>query len=267
MLSIRILKRISLLFLVISVFLIKNSFSQESGEWKIKKSTHFIVYFRNSGEKFVDELIRESEDCYNRIADNLGFRRSDFWLWEDRAKIYVYDSAEEFQEETNMPSWSAGAAASARKTIHTYPYERGFLQTILPHELGHIIFREFVGVNNFAVPLWLEEGVASYQEKSRYDFADRYVLEAKENKTFLTIEELSAYNPNLYNDEDSARLFYSEAFSIVNFLIKKFGRDRFVFFCQNLRDKKNLDRAVSASYPFNGISDLGRAWEKYLKNE
>ena len=38
------------------------------------------------------------------------------------------------------------------------------MQSLLPHELGHIIFREFIGLESNC-PSWLDEGVAMYQEK------------------------------------------------------------------------------------------------------
>ena len=50
-----------------------------------------------------------------------------------------------------------------KKEISTYMWQEMLFDTILPHEMGHIIFREFVGYNK-ALPLWLDEGVACMQE-------------------------------------------------------------------------------------------------------
>ncbi|MCX5706723.1 MAG: hypothetical protein NTW13_03560 [Candidatus Omnitrophica bacterium] len=57
--------------------------------------------------------------------------------------------------------------------------------------MSHIIFREFVGFNNPAVPLWLEEGVASYQEKSKYLTARVLIKEAIVKGNFMSLEKLS----------------------------------------------------------------------------
>lgn len=66
-------------------------------------------------------------------------------------------------------------------------------------------------------------------------------------------------------DNKLVQLFYAEAFSIVDFLIKEFGKDKFVLFCQNLRDKMGLERAIAATYPFSSIQELGLAWQKFLE--
>ena len=50
-----------------------------------------------------------------------------------------------------------------------------------------------------------------------------------------------------------------------DYLIKEYGKDNFVLFCQNLRDKKDLRRALCLVYPFSGLQDFGEAWQRYLK--
>jgi hypothetical protein len=235
--------------------------------WQTTKSTHFIVYYKNAPEDFLEQVKERSENYYDKIADDLGFRRYNFWLWDNRAKIYIYDNVGDYQAATGQPSWSAGCAIVREKVIHTFPFAKGFFNTILPHELGHIIFREFVGFDNFAVPLWLEEGVASYQENIRFFTANKLVQDAIGKGNFIGIEGLASFNPQLTQDSTSVNLFYAEAVSIVDFLIKDFGKDNFVLFCQNLRDKGDLERAIASSYPFANTSELSLAWQKHLKNE
>ena len=237
---------------------------QAEEKWNISKSTHFIVHYKNAPNDFIEDLIARSEDYYDKIAESLGFTRFNFWLWDNRANIYIYDNAQEYQKETSQPSWSAGAAIPSQKVIYTFPYAKGFFDSILPHEMGHIIFREFVGFDNPAVPLWLDEGVASYQEKSRYASARQTVAQALASGNFLTLEELNSTVPALLSME-KAQVYYAEAVSIVEFLVKNYGRENFVAFCQYLRDKKNLERSISLIYPFSNLKELGEAWQKYLK--
>jgi hypothetical protein len=233
--------------------------------WLITKSTHFIVYYKNAPEDFIKEVIEKSEDYYDKIAADLGFMRFDFWLWDNRAKIYIHDNAADYHSATGQPEWSGGNAVPASKIIQTFPYAQGFFEKILPHEMGHIIFREFVGFNNPAIPLWLDEGVASYQEKLTYSMADAFVRKAIEKGNFITLEKLSNFNPQLTLSDNLTQLFYTESFSVVDFLIKEFGRDKFVSFCQDLRDKKDLVRAVAMNYSFSNIQELDSAWQRYLK--
>jgi hypothetical protein len=239
----------------------------EAEKWNTAKSTHFIVYYENASQDFINRLMDKAEDYYNKIAEDLGFNRYNFWLWDNRAKIYIYDNAKEYQSATGYPGWFAGSALAGEKIIQAYADATGFFDTVLPHEMGHIIFREFVGFYNKAIPLWLEEGVASYQQKLKYSMSDAWVREAIKKNNFMTLGKLGSFNVASNMDSDTARLFYAESFSIVDFLIKEFGRDSFVLFCQNLRDKNNLERALASVYPFSNVKELEQGWERYLEKK
>ncbi len=232
-------------------------------EWHVAKSTHFLIYYKNAPETFVNEVMDKAEDYYNRIADDLGFRRFNFWLWDNRAKIYIHDSADDYHLATNQPAWSAGCADYRGKIIHSYPYAQRFSDTILPHEMGHIIFREFVGVYNSAIPTWLDEGVASYEQDLRFSTA-AIIKDAWQKNRFIPLTQLSGLSPHSLTDTYTVNLFYAEAVSAVEYLVKEFGQDRFILFCQELRDKKDLNRALGNAYSYENITDLDKAWQSYL---
>ena len=255
------------LVVVLIVFLSLFPRLTKADDWQVAKSTHFIIYYKNAPLDFIENLMEESEDYYNSIAENLGFRRYSFWLWDDRAKIYIYDDAKGYQSTTNKPGWSMGSAIPKDKIIHAFPHAQRFFDTTLPHEMGHIIFREFVGFENNAVPIWLDEGVASYQEKFGRPMAKRLVKEAMDKNRFVGLEWLSNINPQSIKDPEMVNLFYAEAISIVDYLIEEFGKDKFLFFCQALRDKRNLGEVIQSSYSFKNIQELDSAWQRYLKNE
>lgn len=235
--------------------------------WQAAKSTHFIVYYKEAPESFIERITNKAEDYYTEITDDLGFTRFDFWLWDKRAKIYIYDNAQDYQASTRQPDWSQGAVIPKEKIIYSFPEASEFFEVTLPHEMAHIIFREIVGFDNYAVPAWLDEGVASYRMSRNSRLADNLLRQAIEEGSFMGIEQLSGFNPVVSSDKKTIDLFYAAAASIIHYLFEEFGQDDFVYFCQALRDKKNLDNALSASYPFNNAAELGRAWQKYLKNE
>jgi len=261
------MKKHILFFIAVFLSLSVWAYSADEG-WQVYKTTHFLIYYKNAPQDDITGIGSRSEEYYNRIADDLGFTRFNFWLWDDRAKIYIYDNSESYQTTTGQPKWSQGVASPDYKTIQAFIGDNNFLETILPHEMGHVIFREFVGFGNPAIPLWLDEGVASYQEKFRYANADQILRQVIVSNKFMDLTQLFQFQTFGHNNEgdDSVRLFYLESFSLVDFLIKNYGRDNFVYFCQNLRDKKDFGRALSASYNFANIKELEKAWLNYLQN-
>ncbi|RJP29808.1 MAG: hypothetical protein C4533_02130 [Candidatus Omnitrophota bacterium] len=255
--------RVLIVSLLLVLFLLPGALTADD-EWKESKSRHFIIYYKAAPYDFIQQVISEAEDYYDDIAYDLGFTRYEFWLWDNRAKIYIYNDAKDYQINTGQPDWSSGCAFVKDKVIKTYPNARSFFNSVLPHEMGHIIFREFVGFNNPAIPIWLEEGVASYQEKARLNQAKRIIKQAIKDEAFIELEQLSGkFNLGMAGQE-AVSIFYAESLSIVDYLIREFGKDNFVLFCQALRDKKNLDRALSSAYRFNNSKELSIYWKRYL---
>ncbi|OIO35670.1 MAG: hypothetical protein AUJ74_05495 [Candidatus Omnitrophica bacterium CG1_02_44_16] len=231
-----------------------------------KKSDHFIIYYKDVPAEFVGTIIDYSERYYDELTIKLGFTRYDYWTWDKRVKIYVYPDQEAYLKETKQPSWSSGVAAYDQKTIWTFPRESGFFDSLLPHELGHIIFREVIGAGD--VPLWLEEGVASYLEQAKRFGSDKIVLEALDNKSFIPLKELTQIDANALRGRADINLFYAESVNIISYLVDKFGTDAFNDFCKKLKDRRSLDDALAYAYfDIRSLSDLGELWEASLKDK
>ncbi|MDD5043014.1 MAG: hypothetical protein PHV40_05065, partial [Candidatus Omnitrophica bacterium] len=117
--------------------------SEASGEaWNnIEKSKHYIIYYQDAPAKYIRRLVREAERCYRDITGYLGFVRFDFWVWDNRCKIFLYPDAETYRSSTGALSWSRGHVRISTKEISTYIGQEMFFDTILPHEIGHIVFR------------------------------------------------------------------------------------------------------------------------------
>jgi len=258
--------KIFITFLVI-LFLPAIVFCAEEG-WHEQKSTHFIAYYKDAPVDFIEEVLDAAEDDYHKITRELGFTRYKYWLWDQRAKIYIYNDADDYHNTTGKPKWASGHAVYEFKTIFTYPLASGFFDTLLPHELAHIIFREFIGFKNRKVPLWLDEGVATYQERTKRWGADKKVKKAIKEGRFIPLDELTKIRDLQSVDKATVNLFYNESVSIVYFLISKHGRYNFMTFCKALRDGKSLDRAIDRAYTrFDDLEDLNEVWYRYLNKK
>ncbi len=232
-----------------------------------KTSTHFIVYYKGVPDDFVDKVIEFAERYYDELTEKLGFTRFNYWTWENRAKVYIYPDKETFQKETKQPEWAGGAASYDQKTIWTFPREAGFFDSLLPHEIGHIVFREVVG-SKHEIPLWLEEGVASYMEEAKRIGAEKMVIDAIKNNTFIPLADLSKINSEALRVSSEVSLFYAESVSLITYLIEKFGVDSFNNFCQKLKDGKKFDDALGYAYfDIRNSAQLSEYWEESLREK
>jgi hypothetical protein len=233
-------------------------------EWKELKGENFKVFYLEDAV-FTQEVLTRAERYYQRIASDLGYARYDnFWQWENRAKIYIFRNHEEFLTATGKKPWIHGAAFYDKREIISYKWERGFLDVLLPHELCHLIFRDFVGFKG-EVPLWLDEGVAQWEETRRRPGAIDAVKDLIAKKEYIPLRELMRIGSGSDNDPALSGKLYAQAASLVGYLIEKYGSSKFVLFCRQLRDGKNIDAALSFVYTdsIRDIEELEKKWSQY----
>ena len=88
-----------------------------SANWEELSGHHFIIYYIGE-ENFAKDVLDKAEDHYKRIALELGYPRySQFWLWDDRAKIYIYPDHKSYISATHQPKWSHGLADYNKKQL------------------------------------------------------------------------------------------------------------------------------------------------------
>jgi len=250
--------------LLVSAFLGTSAFARE---WNEYKRQHFLIYYKEAPFDFVESVALAAEQYYLEITDNLGFTRFKGWGYDERAKIYIYDDADDYVNNGKQAGWSHGVASPRDKVIRTFPSAHGFFDSILPHELGHIIFREFVGFKA-QIPAWFEEGVAMNQEKARRWGSHDIVRKAMKDGTFKTLDELTITSLRYKTSKDLVDLFYAESASAVNFLINEYGKQRFVRLCRKLQEGGPFSWALDSVYVrFKAVSDFNDAWVKFLENE
>lgn len=250
------------LFLVFSFFTFCPLVGAEN--WEELKGDHFIVFYDKGQGEFAKETLRKSEVYYNDIASDLGYARaSNFWQWENRVKIFIYPDKESFQAVTGQPGWAVGNADYTNKQITSYSGSSQFLNSILPHELTHLIFRDFVGFQG-EVPLWVDEGVAQWEEKPKRLVVKFIARQLYERKKLLSLQELTRTDIRVSQDSAAAKDFYVQAASLVGFLIEHYGADLFTALCRQLRDGKSLDEGLRFTYPteIRSLKDLEERWLK-----
>ena len=234
--------------------------------WQENKSTHFIV-FAQEQSPFVDDVLRKAEDVY---SDEVGYFGSlppnGFWTWENRCKVYIYVSAAEYQSRTGQPDWSTGFADVKRRSIVSYQEAPEFMDSVLPHEMAHLIFREFIEIDNRQVPRWLDEGFAVAQEERMRVSLDEVIHKAVRSNSHIPIRALSQVGSLQSRPAEQARLFYSEAQSLTRFLLEKRDPSPFINFCRALRDGNTIEEALRKSYDrdYPNIESFERAWKRYV---
>jgi len=231
-------------------------------EWKERKSDHFIVYYHPDISKdYLLQFVRKCEKDYNNVLDNLGFSRSDFWLFEDRVKIVLFKNNEDFLNGTGAPDWTGGFAQykgghSTKRVIVTFYQKEWFLENILPHELSHIMLYDFTGKAN--MPRWFDEGVAVSNEKEGRIMNLLLMRKMLENDPEFKVRVFE-------NGEEDK--FYAVSTALVAFLLEEYGQDRFVELCKKLKNKRPFGKAFRDVYGFNSFNEFFNTFLEYSRKE
>ena len=237
-------------------------------EWKEIRAEHFIVYY-DGDEDIAKEAARKADHYYVQIAADLGYPRySNFWQWDTRCKVYLYSSEETFRQLTGQPGWSEGMASYSKKEIHIFTGEEKFTESILPHEITHLVFRDFVGLEG-EIPIWMDEGVAQWEEPAKRSLAKRITRYLISSNKDYNVQDLTATDVRKLTSEEKVHNFYMQSVSLVDFLIQTYGGQPFTEFCRGLRDGKKFDDALRAAYPntIESVGDLDARWRKYASEE
>ncbi len=177
------------------------------------------------------------------------------------------------------------------KRIISYAWSTGFLEHLLPHEMAHLVFRDFVGFKG-EVPVWLDEGVAQWAEtpkREQIKAIGKYLLSTG---TLLSVTDMMGLDIRNIAENSTVRIhsirnaagerqmlalsgpeavktYYIQAVSLVGFLIERFGTYSFTDFCRQLRDGKRLDEALRSAYSTSlaGPEELEKAWLNYIQDK
>ncbi|MFH1753584.1 MAG: hypothetical protein ABH875_05320 [Candidatus Omnitrophota bacterium] len=260
-------------------------------DWKEHGSDHFIIFYTGD-RSFANDVARNAEIYYKKIAVGLGYPRySEFWTWNNRVKVYIYPDHAAYVEASEMPKWSHGMADYEKRIIMSYVWSEVFIDSILPHEIAHLIFRDFVGFTG-KIPLWLDEGVAQWSEEKKRREMKELAKAAYEEDQLLSLDDLVELDimrlkdvekiyirPTVTKSGDPATLildtnslvssYYLVSVSLIDFLIERYGSARFAQFCRELRDKKSVEDALRLAYSekVHNLKELENNWRKSFAEE
>jgi len=211
-------------------------------------STHFTIYSTN--ESSLKDLAQQVEKIYGTVISDTNLYN---FNPPERFLIYIYPDAKSYKENTKRPEWSGGFATNGK----IYTFEGKHLSYILPHEITHLIFNDFMGEKAIRVSKWLNEGLAMYEEtknsgikKPLFDKTKRLPL-----YEFLTFDFETA-------KAEKVNIWYSQAESLTGFLLTKYPKEKFYNFLTKLRETENTDEALFWGYQseFKNMSDLETSW-------
>ena len=223
-----------------------------------------------TGETFNYLIYREKQtvgeqlkSVLDTIHGNLMLDLTPFTLVSKPNKILVmiFGEKESYMSFTKRPPWSG--AASDLKADTMYVLEGRSFYPLSVHELTHLYFDGYFLPT--ISPLWLSEGMAVYMQiyatKQKPGWVDgslRNILAGR----YIPLENMMDTDDLSNLTTEQAEIWYTQAYSLVDYLLNERSRDEFYQFCNELKSGAPVHQALYRAYgmPFTKVSVLQNVW-------
>lgn len=214
---------------------------------------HFIIRYRRS-EHFEGSKIRQFlRDAYRDISQELGFY--------PRYKIAVtlYNREEYVELIGSVPHWS-GALFDGKIRLPVYEGNTSAqeLKKLIFHELTHAFVLD---LSQSRCPLWLNEGLAQYQENKIVPIPDDVFNAVISEGAFISPNELLDYNLAEADNQMKAAAFYYESFSIASQLLTRYRWYHMKQLLTELGEGVKFEDAFERTFS-RSFSDFGAEWKR-----
>lgn len=232
-------------------------FDDDRYSWNKLTEDDVTVFWYKGAPSFAQTLLASANSALERLAADAGAEL------ETSVSAYVYASAGELRSATLYPpDWMGGTAFSDYGTIAFAGDEATLQQAkrFITHELAHLVTYQMTANPYSDIPRWLDEGLATYAEGSlRSDLAQAF-NSAVSSDTLFSIQTISS---NFPSDFDEARLSYGQSYSVVQFLIERYGADTMSGLLDIFREGATYDDALARAYGFD-TAQLDSLWRQSL---
>ncbi|MCX8126168.1 MAG: peptidase MA family metallohydrolase, partial [Dehalococcoidia bacterium] len=199
------------------------TFDDTRYSWK-KIADDVLSLFWYSGDvSFAQALMSSAQDGLRRLYQDTGVRLT------QPVKVFIYASTRDLQGAMIAPREWTGGSAYPEYGVVLLGISTGQLEwgaKAIVHELGHMVVNQLTfGPYEVTVPTWLNEGMAMYAEGG-IDPAQEASLQriVAAGKT-ISLRSLSSPFSAL---PAQAALSYVQSYSVVNFMIKNYGKEKLV---------------------------------------
>lgn len=234
-------------------------FNDNRYNWKSLSSGKLTLLYYESNQSVANELMEASQQAVEKLAADTGVRL------ETPVELYIYASSKDLQGSMVFPrEWTGGTAFTQHSiiAIGISSQSLDWGRKALAHELAHMVTHQLTfspyGAN---LPTWLDEGLAMYVEGELDASMGSYLKKAVDKQKLISVRSLSS--PFSAKSEE-AYLSYAESQSIIEFLLRNYGKDKMFNLLSLLKEGHTIDEALTKIYGFD-MDGLDLKWRESLK--
>jgi len=236
-------------------------YADERFDWQTVSGDIVRVHWYEGGQAFGERALTIGEDAVRETAALLGVTESepvDFFIYADLDEFYVALGP---GTRENVGGQANAEIRTLFALIEPREIDDPWVESVVPHELVHLVFDTAVSNPYHQPPHWLNEGLAVYLSDG-YDASYRGGVEAAGRDGLLVpLDGLAGTFPAT---AEGFVLGYAEAVSAVDFLVRTHGQDALVTLIGSYADGRTDDEAFgdaigmdTAAFNDAWLADLG----------
>jgi hypothetical protein len=209
---------------------------------------------------------REVVDFYGAIKADL--ERIFGWELLLEPTVLLIKEGENFQMMTKNPLIVAFAVPGKNLIVidhskmNVHPFS---LELTLKHELCHLLLHNHLGKG--ILPKWLDEGVCQWVSSG----IGEIIMDQKRsflNKATLggTLMRLNRLQDSFPSDRESLLLAYEESKSIVDYIIRRYGKESLLSLLERMKQDESADEAILKSLSISSV-ELEKEWHDSLRRK
>jgi hypothetical protein len=219
-------------------------YADDRFEWKTLTGDVVHLHWVEGDQAFGKRALKIGDDAVAAAAKLLGVTES------DPIDIFVYADQQSFYDALG-PATRENVGGQAHPDIRTLfaliapaDIDAGWVESVVPHELTHVVFQTAVDNPYHEPPHWLNEGLAVYLSDGYGDFDRSQVAGAVSNGTIIPLDGLAGAFPTT---QERFFLAYAESVSTVDRIVRVDGRDALVKLIRSYHDGVSDDEAFQAA--------------------
>ena len=204
-----------------------------------RDGAHFTVKY--DGDNDVDSwaiVLDILEEAYREIGQKFGH-------YPLKPLVVILHPNATFQANTGSPAWADGLFDPVLGRIHLPTKgaltDRAWLKRVLRHEFVHALLRDHQGVNNNALPTWLNEGLAMQLSSDHWPDVGELT---RDEISVIPLTTLEGSWANL--SAGAASVAYLEADSATHYMVSRYGMHEVQQLLGRLKKKETLAAAIQS---------------------
>jgi hypothetical protein len=213
--------------------------------WQERTSANLTLAWYEGEPSFAEDLLHAASDAQQRLKSETGVEST------SPVRIYIYADSQDLREAVLFEAeWTGGLAYPDHRIvlIGVSPSELSWGRQTIAHEMAHVLVGERVHASYSSMPNWLSEGLAVVAEGGLDEYSQQGLEQAIAEDTLFSVRSL---NGGFTEQSDRVFLAYAESYSLVAYLIDRYGQASMLALLDRLQQGFRTDHALEQVYSFD----------------